>query len=463
LELGGLFGYNHEGGDSHLFLRWLSQRELLNKDFIMSPVRNSIIRQHSTKGKISNGMRRREFLKAAAGTILLPISTWAKEIPQDLHITRIVGFDLVSERPKLVGKNSRLGVHGKRAADRMVRLFTNTEVEGIGNCRAGKKELAELLGKNPFDFYKGANRRMTGPLGAGTMPLWDLIGKILKKPVYKLLAPPLQGAGLGRADPKRVPVYDGSIYFSDLLPEYRDKPLDRFKEEIDMGMAVGHRAFKVKIGRGAKWMPPEEGYARDVEVLKTIRQHAGPKVLIGVDANNGYDLAKTKRLLEELPDYNFAFLEEMFPEEIKKCLELKRFIRQHRWKTLVADGETQKKLDAYKPFIKARAIDIFQGDMNRFGFEGILTEAAWCKPQGLKVAPHNWGSLVGYYMQLHVGRAITNFYRAEHDPLSNTVLIAEGYKILDGRSSVPDAPGFGLKIDEDKFAAGVRVNFDIKL
>jgi L-alanine-DL-glutamate epimerase-like enolase superfamily enzyme len=210
-------------------------------------------------------------------------------------------------------------------------------------------------------------------------------------------------------------------------------------------------------------MPPEEGYARDVEVLKTIRQHAGPKVLIGVDANNGYDLAKTKRLLGELTDYNFAFLEEMFPEQIEKCLELKRFILQHRWKTLVADGETQKKLDAYKPFIKARAIDILQGDMNRFGFEGILTEAAWCKPQGLKVAPHNWGSLVGYYMQLHVGRAITNFYRAERDPLSNTVLIAEGYKILDGRSSVPDAPGFGLKIDEGKFVTGVRVNFDIKV
>lgn len=108
----------------------------------------------------------------------------------------------VIERHKLVGKNSRLGVHGKRAADRMVRLFTNAEVEGIGNCRAGQSALAQLLGKNPFDFYKGANRRMTGPLGTGTMPLWDLIGKILKKPVYELL---------GGAGPKRVPVYDGSI------------------------------------------------------------------------------------------------------------------------------------------------------------------------------------------------------------------------------------------------------------
>ncbi len=402
-------------------------------------------------------MRRREFLKAAAGTVLLPSWAWAKEIPRDFKITRVVGFDLVSERSKLAGKNSRRDVHGRRATDRMVRLFTNAGLEGIGNCRASQEALSQLLGKNPFDFYNGADRRMAGPLGAGTMPLWDLVGKVLKKPVYELLAPPLyKGRG-------RVPVYDGSIYFSDLLPQYKHKPLDRFKEEIDMGMAVGHRAFKVKIGRGAKWMPPKEGYARDVEVLRTIRRHAGPDILIGVDANNGYDLPKTKRLLVELPDYNFAFLEEMFPEEVDKCLELKRFISRHGWKTLVADGETQRQLDAYKPFIEARAIDIFQGDMNRFGFEGILTEASWCKPQGLRVAPHNWGSLVGYYMQLHVGRAITNFYRAERDPLSNPVLIADGYELRDGYSSVPDAPGFGLKLNEDKFAAAVRINFDLSV
>jgi len=399
-------------------------------------------------------MRRREFLQAVAGTIFLSLASWAKQVQPDLRITRVVGFDLKSKRPKLIGKNSRLDVHGRWATDRMVRLFTNMGVEGIGNCRANKEQLAQLLRKNPFEFYQATDHKMAGPLGAGTMPLWDLVGKVLNKPVYELL---------GGAGPKQVPVYDGSIYFSDLLPDYLDKPLDRFQQEIDMGLAMGHRAFKVKIGRGAKWMPPKEGYARDVQVLKTIRQHAGPNILIGVDANNACDLAKTKQLLEELPDYNFAFLEEMFPEQVDKCLELKRFISQHGWKTLVADGETQKDLDAYKPFIEARAIDIFQGDMNRFGFEGILTEAAWCKPAGLQVAPHNWGSLVGFYMQLHVGRATTNFYRAEHDPLSNSVLIADGYQIQDGYASVPDSPGFGLRIDENEFTKSARVNFDLKV
>jgi L-alanine-DL-glutamate epimerase-like enolase superfamily enzyme len=399
-------------------------------------------------------MRRRDFIKAAASTILLPLRAWAGKIPRDLRITRIVGFDLVSRRPKLIGKNSRLDVHGRRATDRMVRLFTNVGVEGIGNCRAPKGELAQLLGMNPSDFYEATQRRIAGPLGAGTMPIWDLIGKVLDKPVYQLL---------GGVGPEKVPVYDGSIYFSDLLAEYVHEPLDRFKTEIDMGIAAGHRAFKVKIGRGAKWMPPQEGYARDVQVLKTIRRHAGSDARLGVDANNGYDLAQTKKLLEELPDYRFAFLEEMFPEQVERCLELKRFISRHCWKTLVADGETQSRLDAYKPFIEARAIDVLQGDMNRFGFEGILTEAAWCKPYGIRVAPHNWGSLIGYYMQLHVGRAITNFYRAEHDPLSNDVLIADGYEIRDGHSRVPDAPGFGLDVDKDKFAANVRINFDLTI
>jgi L-alanine-DL-glutamate epimerase-like enolase superfamily enzyme len=314
--------------------------------------------------------------------------------------------------------------------------------------------LAALLGKNPFDFYKADGRRMVSPLGAGTMPLWDLAGKVLKKPVYKLL---------GGAGPTRVPVYDGSIYFSDLLPQYAARPLDRFKEEIDMGLKQGHRAFKVKVGRGAKWMPREEGDARDVEVLKTIRQHGGPELIVGADANNGYDLARTKRLLESLPDYNFAWLEEMFPESVPECLDLKRFLAEHKWETLVADGETQSDLEAYKPYIAARAIDVFQGDMNRFGIEGILTEAAWAREQGLMVAPHNWGSLVGFYMQLHVGRAITNLYRAENDPLASDVLIADGYAIRDGLATVPDAPGMGLKIAEDKFASGVKVNFDLKM
>jgi hypothetical protein len=57
---------------------------------------------------------------------------------------------------------------------------------------------------------------------------------------------------------------------------------------------------------------------------------------------------------------------------------------------------------------------------------------------------------------------VTNFYRAEHDPLSTPVLVAEGYDRRDGTTSVPAAPGFGLGIDEKAFAKEATVRFDLK-
>jgi L-alanine-DL-glutamate epimerase-like enolase superfamily enzyme len=275
---------------------------------------------------------------------------------------------------------------------------------------------------------------------------------LLKKPVY---------AVLGASGPRRVPVYDGSIYFADLLPQYVARWQDRFKEEIDAGLQAGHRAFKIKIGRGHKWMERAAGDARDVEVVEVIRRHGGNDVVLGVDASNGYDLEGTKRFLGQTGRLRLAWIEEPFPEKVEQCLELKRFMAGKSWKTLLADGETQRDLDAFRPFVQAKAIDVLQADMNAFGVEGILAESDLALPQGIRIAPHNWGSLVGFYLQLHVSRAVTNFYRAEHDPLSSNVLVAADYKIEDGLCAVPDAPGFGLAINE-KTLNQATINVDLK-
>jgi D-galactarolactone cycloisomerase len=396
-------------------------------------------------------MKRRDFLKAGVSATLFSRLLSAGELPRDLRITRIVGFDLITRRSKLAGKNSHLDVHGDQSRDRMVRIFTNAGLEGLGNCRAAKESLARLLGQSPFE-PDPASPRMNRVIGSQTMPLWDLAGKALKKPVHQLL---------GDKGRPRVSVYDGSIYFADLLPQYADRWQDRFRRELDMGLQRGHRGFKVKIGRGFKWMDRAAGDARDVEVLRIIREHAGKDVLVGADANNGYDLPGAKRFLEQAGRLDLAFLEEMFPEQLDACLDFKRSIAAGGYKTLLADGETQSELEPFKPYIRAKAMDVLQADMNHFGFEGILEEAQMARPQGILIAPHNWGSLVGFYMQLHVGRAIDNFYGAENDPLSSDVLIADGYKITDGACSVPDSPGFGLTIDETKFK-DVKVNFDLR-
>jgi L-alanine-DL-glutamate epimerase-like enolase superfamily enzyme len=398
-------------------------------------------------------MHRRDFLLTAVAGSLLSQALQAGELPADLRVTRVTGFDVVSQRSKVAGKNARLDVHGDRATDRMLRIETNAGITGIGNCGVNEEGARKLLGRDPFELYRADENRMTGPLGAGTMPLWDLLGKVREQPIYELLG----GRGV-----EHVPVYDGSIYFADLLPQYADRWEDRFREEIDMGLALGHRAFKVKLGRGNKWMPREEGDARDEAVLRVIREHAGADVLIGVDANNGYDRAGAQSLFERIGELDIAFAEEMFEETVEDCLAFKAFFKEQGLKTLVADGETQGDLEVFKPFIEAEAIEVYQADMNRFGFEGILTEAKWCEPKSLRVAPHNWGSLVGYYMQLHVGRAVPNFYRAEHDPLTNEILVADGYSIRDGEATLPAAPGAGIAINEDAYERDAKVRFDVK-
>jgi len=397
-------------------------------------------------------MHRRQFLGAVAASALFGRTLRAESFPSDLRITRIVSFDLHTRRSKLAGKNAVRGVHGSTSRDRMVRLFTNVGVEAVGRCWKDKKSLAPLLGKNPFRDFDLGSRQMPGPLGSRTMVLWDLAGKLLKKPVYELL-----GSGQGG----KVPVYDGSIYFADLLAQYAGRWRDRFKEEIDMGLKAGHRAFKIKIGRGHKWMDRQAGDDRDIEVVQTIRKHAGDEVLLGVDANNGYDLEGAKRFLDRTGDLRLAFFEEPFPEQVEQCLELKRFIAKRGLKTMLADGEGQDNLAAYRPFVDAKAIDVLQGDMNHFGIEGILAEAAMARSEGILVAPHNWGSLLGLYQQVHVGLAVPNFYRAEHDPLTSDVLTADGYRIESGLCTVPDAPGFGLAIRESRFERA-SVNFDLR-
>jgi len=403
-------------------------------------------------------MKRRDFLKLSGGLCLLaPFSSCrelSRELPPDIKITRIIGFDLYCRRNKVAGKNAVRDVHGSQAVERMVRIYTNANIDGIGHCRAGENAAAQMLGKNLKELYDIQSNRMPGVLGAGTMPLWDLAGKVTGKPVYELL---------GAKGGKKVGVYDGSIYFADLLPEYEHSWPNRFRQEIDMAMELGHRAFKVKIGRGHKWMSWETGYARDKEVLEVIRRQAGPKVIIGVDSNNGYTLKRAKQLLADLPDYNFAFMEEMFPELLDRCLEFKDFIKTHGFKTLVADGESGRAVEFYKPFIEARAIDVCQADMRQFGIDGIMNIAALCREYDILMAPHNWGSLMGYYMQLHIGRAISNFYRAEHDPVETDVIAAEGYATKKGYATVPAAPGFGLKVIENRFTSKVKMRFDVKL
>ena len=390
----------------------------------------------------------------------------------DVRIVRALRCQLNYERPRIVAGNSRYRRAGKRRSDSVLMVFGNNGKIGIGACRRGAKEAdGQALLNQPLSQLL-TEQSVAINRGTGTSALWDLAGKSLDKPIYQLLG--------GEAPSRGVPVYDGSIYHEELLSRdhqsanrnanstYGKNPgwHDIIKESIDSSITEGHRFVKVKIGRGAKHLSRKAGNYQDAAVLQLIRQHAGDDFGIGIDANNGYSPADTIWLLEECGHLNLAFMEEMFPDDVENYRQIRSVLSDLRLKTLVADGEGWRSPEdpLAKEMIQSGVVDVLQGDMRQFEFEGILEEArlAIAAGHGSRIAPHNWGSELGFYMQIHVACAIPNFYRAEHDPgrAVDDVLIKHGYKIEAGFCTQLDAPGLGIDLNRQKLD-DLRSSFDL--
>src|SRR4051812_14564601 len=105
-------------------------------------------------------MQRRQFLILAAATAMSSVLR-AEPPRDDVKITSITGYDLLTKRVKLVGRNARLGVHGDSSRDRVVVLHTSDGSEGLGCCHANEKQLAALLGKTPRDLFDPRSNRVT--------------------------------------------------------------------------------------------------------------------------------------------------------------------------------------------------------------------------------------------------------------------------------------------------------------
>lgn len=366
---------------------------------------------------------------------------------REVRVTGVTGFRHQCPRPKLVGKNSHLDVHGDTTTDWVLRIATDQGIEGIGEGRANAEQARKVVGLTLDQLWEpGVGAK--GALGRADHAIFDLVGKALDVPAWKLL---------GAEGPEWVPVYDGSIYFADLLPEHAGRGVARIVEEVEAGLERGHRAFKIKVGRGYKWMPPEEGFRRDVEVVQAIRKAVGPDVRLMVDANNGFDREGAIRWLDAVGD-DLYFVEEMFPEAVDDDLALKEFLRSKGWKTLVADGESAGEVGHFDELLKAGAIDVVQPDIRAFGLtlQWAMSRRIGELGSAALLSPHNWGSHLGLFMQGTLARGIPNFGMAEQDTGASDLFDASAWEFREGKLRVPELPGCGLILRDDVFEAKYR-------
>ena len=369
---------------------------------------------------------------------------------------RIVAVEwarLGGRRPRPAGSNARLGAHGLATRIHLARLTTAEGPVGLGAAYVTPAQAERLVGARLGDVFTLAGG--TSPDAAAfDYPLWDLAGRLAGRPVYALAA-----AAAGRPVPTalRVPCYDTTLYFDDLHLASDADGAALLADEAREGVARGHRAFKLKVGRGARHLPLEDGTRRDIAIIRAVRAAVGPDAPLLIDANNGYNLNLAKRVLAETADCGVYWLEEAFHEDPVLYQDLRAWLAAEGLPVLIADGEglaSPRLLDMARDGL----IDVVQYDVYGHGFSAWLRTAPQLDAWGARSAPHHYGTHYGNYAACHLASAIRRFEFVEWDEATTPGLATPGYEIEAGMVTVPATPGFGMEVDAAVFQRAVEEN-----
>ncbi len=367
----------------------------------------------------------------------------------DNRITIIEAATLVGQRPREAGNNARLTTHGIDVQLPIARLTTADGASGFGLCFAGKEEARKLLG-TPLAQLISADTGVAESARAFDFPLWDLLGALSGKPVYALVAPPEAAF----SQPLRAPCYDTSLYMNDLRLDSDQAGAALIAGHARDGYERNHRAFKIKVGRGAMHMPLEAGIKRDIAVIKAVRAAVGPDAQIMIDANNGFNFNIARRVLAETADCQLFWLEEAFHEDPVLYRALRQWLDAEGIATLIADGEGWAAA-ALMDWAREGFIDVVQYDIFSHGFTHWLETGARLDAWNRRAAPHHYGRHLGNYVSAHLAPAIRGFTFVEWDETTTPGIDASAYRVEAGHILIPNLPGFGLALDDKVFRAAV--------
>jgi len=338
------------------------------------------------------------------------------------------------------------------------------ETRMLGHTQALLGYLAEatknhVLGTDPFDIESLVRRMKYGDYGrAGEivmsgiacveMACWDIVGKALGQPVWRLLG--------GKVN-DRVKAYANGWYTVERTPEEFHAAARRVVER-------GYRALKFDpFGPGRHELEHGER-VRAVALVEAVRDAVGPEVEILVEMHGRFAPLEAVRLAGLLEPFAPGWLEEPVPPE-----NLKALAKVAGKTTLpIATGERIHDRAEFRELFESQAVDIIQPDIGHLG--GILETrklAATAETHYVLVAPHNVGGPVLTAANLHLAACTPNFKIQEHfnDFADEEVKqAAPGLpEVVDGYFALPTSPGLGVELDVDFVAQRPRqgAHFDL--
>ncbi len=400
-------------------------------------------------------MKRSNFLQAlgigALSTTVLSHNSYSSSLLERLadrrdddlsyhKISNIRFSDVRLQYPRLVGKNARLDLHGYGPRVEICVIETDKGATGWGSLRGSRRDAenirAQLIGKKLSDVFATDVGILNDSHLAFDIALHDLAGVVLNKPVYAML---------GQSEPIITDCYSGMIYFDDLEPTHQPGGVDRILEECRSDYDLGYRQFKLKIGRGHRWMPFEKGLARDIEVTKAVA-NAFPDCDILVDGNNGFSVGEFIQYLDGIAGVKLFWIEEPFHETVPQYEKLRAYLNKNGLNPLLADGEADADQQFLHTLIDKNLLDVHLTDIEELGFTNWRKLIPQLKKTKTLASPHAWGSLLKSYYTAHLAGGLGNVITIEGVSSTSEDVDLSGYRLTNGKLIPSSLPGFGMRL-----------------
>ena len=340
-----------------------------------------------------------------------------------------------------------------------VKVETDEGLTGVSEVRMNNRTDAlvayidgakrrHVIGSDPFntedlyqrlfrDDYGRAGEIVATGISVIEIACWDIIGKALNQPVYRLL---------GGACRDKIKAYANGWYRV-------ERTTEEFHAAAKRVLEKGYRALKFDpFGAGYYELSYEEKW-KSVELVEAVRDAVGPDVEILVEMHGRFSPYMAIEISAELEKYKPSWVEEPVPPDNIAALAK----AAEKINLPVATGERLHNKYEYRELINLQAADILQPDITQTGgFLETKKIAAMGDMCYMTVAPHNVGGPVSTATALHFAACTTNFKIQEHFNDFSEAWVKEAAtgcpEVIDGYFSLPNGPGLGMELNEDLIA-----------
>lgn len=358
-----------------------------------------------------------------------------------------------------------------------VRIYTDEGIVGTGECNSGgpgysgfaTKEAIlamkdRIIGQDPFNvnlIYESLRRK--GRYGGSSEAplifaltgidnaLYDIMGKALGVPVYKLL---------GGKFRDKIRLYADCHFGDDDSPE-------SFGEKAMGAVEDGFGAVKFDVdhmGVGEldpyNWTVGAKEMTHVVSVIEGVRDAIGWDIDLAIDCHGQFDLPSAITLAKAVEPLRLMWLEEPVPAENMDAMAQVRASTS----TIICTGENQYTRFEFLELFEKKACDVIMPDLAKAG--GIAEAkriADLADAHYIPIAPHNVSSPLGMMAACHVMASVPNFLFLEFHArfISWWSDLCEGDTpfIEDGSMTVSEKPGIGVELN-DEFAKTMMWNGD---